>query len=70
LTYNRDYSAASRLYLAGESYSVEGGWVEPAFRSALDAAIHVVKNSGGTFRKGFDYDRDYPRRGKADSGVA
>lgn len=60
LTYNRRYSAKSHLYLAGESYSVEGGWVEPALRSALDAAIHVVRNTGGQFRKGFDYSQHYP----------
>ena len=61
LTFNRDYSAASHLYFAGEAYSVEGGWVEPALRSALDAVIHIVKNTGGKFRDGFDYNRDYPK---------
>lgn len=61
LAYNRDCSASSHLYLAGEAYSVEGGWVEPALRSALDAVIHIVKNSGGTFSKTFDFSSHYPQ---------
>jgi tryptophan 2-monooxygenase len=62
LTYNQDYSATSHLYLAGEAYSVEGGWVEPALRSALDAVIHLVKNTGGHFSNNeFTFERDYPK---------
>jgi tryptophan 2-monooxygenase len=61
LVYNRDCSGTSHIYLAGEAYSVEGGWVEPALRSALDAVIHLVKNTGGSFRKGFNFDRHYPK---------
>jgi tryptophan 2-monooxygenase len=52
LTYNREYSAASHLYLAGEAYSVEGGWVEPALRSALDAVIHLINHRCPTHTKG------------------
>jgi tryptophan 2-monooxygenase len=55
LTYNREYSAKSHLYLAGEAYSVEGGWVEPALRSALDAVIHLVHNRNGTFSNKFNF---------------
>jgi monoamine oxidase len=61
LTYNRKYGMKSHLYLAGEAYSVEGGWIEPALRSALDAVIHLVKHTNGTFRDPFDFDyADYP----------
>lgn len=60
LTYNQNWSAKSGLYFAGEGYSLEGGWTEPAFRLAVDALIHVVKNTGGSFRDDFDFDADYP----------
>jgi len=60
LRYNQQYSAQSGLYFAGEGYSVEGGWTEPALRLALDAVINVVQNSGGTFLNGFSY-ADYPQ---------
>jgi monoamine oxidase len=60
LAYNQQHSAQSRLYLAGESYSVEGGWTEPALRAALDAVIRLIQNSGGTFIKQFDVANDYP----------
>ncbi|WP_029030923.1 flavin monoamine oxidase family protein [Salinarimonas rosea] len=59
LTYNQTYSYASNLYFAGESYGVEGGWTEPALRTALDAVIHLVNNSGGVFNNGFTFN-DYP----------
>jgi tryptophan 2-monooxygenase len=49
LTYNQQYSAISGLHFAGESYGVEGGWTEPALRTAIDAVIHVINNSGGSF---------------------
>lgn len=48
LRYNQEYSKDSGLYFAGEAFSVEGGWTEPALRSALDAVIHVIKNTGGS----------------------
>ncbi len=60
LAYNQQHSAGSRLYFAGENYSVEGGWTEPALRLALDAVIRLIKNSGGTFNNGFSFN-DYPR---------
>ncbi len=46
LAYNQDHSATSGLYFAGEGYSVEGGWTEPAVRSALDAVMHLINNKG------------------------
>jgi len=61
LTYNQEYSAKSSLYFAGEGYSVEGGWTEPALRLGLDAVLHVARNTGAAFLNGFDFDRDYPR---------
>jgi hypothetical protein len=42
-------------------YSVFGGMLIPRNGlAALDAAIHVVRNTGGQFHKGFDYDQHYP----------
>jgi tryptophan 2-monooxygenase len=45
---------------AGEAYSVEGGWTEPALRSALEAVMRVIYNTGGTFLNGFTFETDYP----------
>jgi tryptophan 2-monooxygenase len=59
LRYNQEYSATSGLYFAGEGYSVEGGWTEPALRLALDAVVNVLQNAGATFLNGFSY-ADYP----------
>jgi tryptophan 2-monooxygenase len=59
ITYNQTFSASSRLYLAGESYGVEGGWTEPALRTALDAVIHLVQNTQGSFLNGFTF-ANYP----------
>lgn len=59
LRYNQEVSAGSNLYFAGEGYSVEGGWTEPALRLALDAVIHLMQNTGGTFLNGFGFS-DYP----------
>ncbi len=61
LRYNQTFSNRSGIYFAGEGFSVEGGWTEPALRGALDAALHVINNSGGTFVPGFDFGQDYPR---------
>jgi tryptophan 2-monooxygenase len=61
LTYNQNISAASGLYFAGEGYSVEGGWTEPALRLALDAVINLAQNTGATFNGGFDPQTNYPR---------
>jgi len=60
LGYNQTYSSNSKLYFAGESYSVEGGWTEPALRTAMDAVIHLINNSGGQFLNGFTFN-DYPQ---------
>ena len=59
LTYNTNSGKESRLFLAGENYSVEGGWTEPALRTALDAVINIIQSSGGTFNNGFDYEGTY-----------
>jgi len=60
LRYNQNYSANSGLYFAGEAFSLEGGWTEPALRTALDAVIHAIANTDGTFLDGFQYS-DYPK---------
>jgi tryptophan 2-monooxygenase len=60
LRYNQENSADSNLYFAGEGFSVEGGWLEPALRSALDAVTHLIQNTGGVFLNDFKY-TDYPQ---------
>lgn len=60
LSYNQDYSHASNLYFAGEAFSLEGGWTEPALRYSIDAVLNLVKNSGGKFLNGFDMETMYP----------
>lgn len=62
MSYNRDYSARSGLYFAGESFSVDAGWTEPAMRGAVDAVINLCANQGAAFNGGFDLAR-YPRYG-------
>lgn len=62
LSYNQDYGKKSQLYFAGESYSVEGGWTEPALRSALDGVMQLLNHIGAEFQvEGFDFKRDYPK---------
>ncbi len=61
LSYNQEHSSSSKIYFAGENYSVEGGWTEPALRMALDATINILKNSNATFNNGFDPNANYPR---------
>jgi tryptophan 2-monooxygenase len=60
LAYNQQHGGASGLYFAGENYSVEGGWTEPALRLAVDAVINIVNDSGGSFNNGFNRANDYP----------
>lgn len=60
LRYNQNYSQTSHIYLAGEAFSVEGGWTEPALRGGLDAVIHLIHNTGGEFLNGFQF-TDYPQ---------
>lgn len=62
MSYNRDYSARSGLYFAGESFSVDAGWTEPAMRGAVDAVINLCANQGAAFNGGFDL-AHYPRYG-------
>ena len=59
-TYNQSMSDDSHLYFAGEGYSVEGGWVEPALRQAIDAVIYIIRNTGGSFTKPFEFGK-YPQ---------
>ena len=60
-TYNEKYSHKSGMYFAGEGYSVEGGWLEPAFRTALDAVLRVIENTNGKFNNNFDLQQHYPK---------
>lgn len=62
LSYNQNYAGKSGLYFAGENYSVEGGWTEPALRSAVDAVIQMIHHNDGEFTvKGFTYKDTYPK---------
>lgn len=59
LRYNQTVSKYSNLYLAGEAYSVEGGWTEPAMRMAMDAVINLLVNTETPFNN-FDIS-NYPQ---------
>jgi len=62
LTYNQNFAGKSGLYFAGENYSVEGGWTEPALRSSIDAVIQMIEHEKGEFTvKDFTYEKTYPR---------
>lgn len=54
MKYNRDFSCASGLYLAGESFSVDAGWTEPCLRTAIDAVINLCNHTSARFNGGFD----------------
>lgn len=60
LTYNRKYSKSSGLYLAGESFSVDGGWTEPCLRGAVDTVINICANYNADFTSDFNFEKDYP----------
>ncbi|HLP56073.1 MAG TPA: FAD-dependent oxidoreductase [Fluviicola sp.] len=62
LSYNQNYSAESKLYFAGENYSVEGGWTEPALRSGLDCVMQYLHHNKAIFKtKDFNFGLDYPK---------
>ncbi|MDX1446028.1 flavin monoamine oxidase family protein [Lishizhenia sp.] len=62
LGYNEHFAKASHLYFAGENYGVEGGWTEPALRSALDCVLHMIKHTPGAVLQhpNFSLEEDYP----------
>jgi tryptophan 2-monooxygenase len=62
VAYNETHSAKSKLYLAGEAYAIDGGWVESAIRMALDAVLHLLHNQGAEFTGDFAFDSMYPGR--------
>ncbi|QGW76372.1 FAD-dependent oxidoreductase [Pseudomonas alkylphenolica] len=59
MKYNRDFSERSGLYLAGESFSVDAGWTEPCFRTAVDAVINICQKTQAVFNGDFSMS-DYP----------
>ena len=60
--YNQAYSSNSALYFAGESYGVDAGWTEPAFRGAIDAVLHICNNNQiPIITKDFNFETDYPK---------
>ena len=62
LSYNQNYGADSHLYFIGENYGVEGGWTEPALRSAIDGVMQLLHQVNAQFTvQDFDFARDYPR---------
>lgn len=63
LAHNQRNGGESGLYFAGEGFSVEGGWTEPALRMGLDAAMYVIRDTkGGRFVvPGFEFEQDYPK---------
>ncbi|MFC0402169.1 flavin monoamine oxidase family protein [Paraburkholderia rhizosphaerae] len=62
LRYNEAHSAMSKLYLAGEAYAIDGGWVESAMRMSLDAVLHLLRNHDAAFSAPFTFDSAYPQR--------
>jgi tryptophan 2-monooxygenase len=63
LAYNQNYAGLSGLYFAGENYGVEGGWTEPALRSAIDAVIQFIAHEGDSefTVTDFNFQQNYPR---------
>ena len=59
MKYNRDFARTSGLYFSGESFSVDAGWTEPCFRTAVDAVIHICDKTAAIFNGGFSMS-DYP----------
>ena len=60
LSYNQDDAQYSHMFFAGEMYGVEGGWTEPALRSALDAVIQLNKIARSDFSPFFNPYSMYP----------
>ena len=61
MTYNQSYSKKSKLYFAGEGYHVDAGWVEPAFRTAIDTVLRILDhNNIKILTKNFKFEEDYP----------
>ncbi|MZR29538.1 FAD-dependent oxidoreductase [Sneathiella litorea] len=61
MMYNQHYSKNSKLYFAGEGYHVDAGWVEPAFRTAIDSVLRIfLHNEIKIITENFDFNRDYP----------
>ncbi len=44
LSWNQEKAASRGVYLAGEFAGLEGGWIEPAYRGALDAVVHLIRD--------------------------
>jgi len=59
LQYNREYAGLSGLYLAGESFSVDAGWTEPALRGAIDAVLNISAHTDAVWPNNFSLE-DYP----------
>ncbi|WP_288904982.1 FAD-dependent oxidoreductase [uncultured Sneathiella sp.] len=61
MMYNQLYSKKSKLYFAGEGYHVDAGWVEPAFRTAIDSVLRIFLHNGiNILTEDFNFERDYP----------
>eukprot|EP00656_Telonema_subtile_P001923 TRINITY_DN10834_c0_g1_i1.p1 TRINITY_DN10834_c0_g1~~TRINITY_DN10834_c0_g1_i1.p1 ORF type:complete len:165 (+),score=17.55 TRINITY_DN10834_c0_g1_i1:84-578(+) len=52
----------NRLYFAGDAYSLESGWMEPAQRMSADAVLNLLNQDPDTDLNspgGFKFDKDY-----------
>lgn len=59
MKYNRGHAHISRLYLSGESFSVDAGWTEPCLRGAIDAVINLCNTTHAMLNGGFTLE-NYP----------
>ena len=62
LTHNSTDAQRSRLYFAGDAYSMESGWMEPAQRMSVDAVLNLLNHDPDTQMGrplGFDFECDY-----------
>jgi tryptophan 2-monooxygenase len=62
MAYNQTHSAKSHVYFAGESYHVDAGWTEPAFRTAIDAVLYLCEQNNAECQvPNFNFNTHYPR---------
>ena len=66
LGFNQHHAHKSGLYFTGENYGVEGGWLEPALRSAVDCVVQMMRHDNAAFVAGFHPNEDYPDWPKVD----
>jgi hypothetical protein len=60
LNFNSFHAKKTGVYFAGEAYSVEGGWIEPAVRSAIDAVAFLAHDVLGQDQRATEYSSVVP----------